>query len=645
MASSAPRFAVMVAVCGLLSGPGCRRAPTPDAAPAPSASTVVTFDKDIAPVVFQNCSTCHRPGEVAPFSLLSYADVKKHAQDVSEQTLERHMPPWLPEPGEFKILGERRLRQDQIDAIQHWIKEGMPEGNPADLPPQPAFPNGWELGQPDLVLSPAKPYTLRPGKDDVYRDLVLRTSLKAPVYVRAVEFKTNGAPIHHAVIRVDSTGASERRDGADGQPGFDGMTWQGVQDPGGQFIGWAPGRGPIVSRDGMPWRLNPGSDVVVELHMLRPKTPHEVSPTIGLFLTNTPPVRTPVTVLINSLLIDIPAGDANYVVTETAELPVAVQLLSVYPHAHYLGKDMLVTATLPDGTAKTLLHIKQWSFHWQQDYRYATPIPLPAGTTVTMRYTYDNSDQNQENPRHPPVRVRLGPNSTDEMGELGLQVLTDSLADSARLVQYFDDRDAQANVALGEKRVREEPNNADYQELLGGSYVDVGRYDDARPHLEAAIRLNPRLASAHSNLGTVLLEQGQVPGAIDELQRAAALQPKDETIWFNLGNALKSASRLDQAAAAYQRALAIDPEFADAEVNFGSVLFSRGRVADALPHFAHAAALRPNSAVIATDYGNALAASRRFADARREIERALTINPDYPPAQDTLKKLIQLGGR
>jgi Flp pilus assembly protein TadD len=604
-----------------------------------------TFDKDVAPIVFNNCSRCHRPGEVAPFSLLSYADVVKHAQNVSEQTLKRHMPPWLPDTGDFPIVGERRLTDAQIDTIQRWFKNGTPEGSAADLPAVPSFPNGWQLGQPDITLTPSRPYVLKPGSEDVYRDLVLHTSIKTPVYVRAVEFKTNGAPIHHAVIRVDSTGASESRDGKDGQPGFDGMSWQSVQDPGGQFIGWAPGRGPILSPDGMPWTLNPGSDLVIELHMLPPKTPRDVQPTIGLYLTSTPPVKTPVTVLINSLLIDIPPGDANYVVTETAQLPVPVQLLSVYPHAHYLGKDMLVTAALPDGTSKTLLHIREWSFHWQQDYRYATPIPLPAGTTITMRYTYDNSSANDENPHEPPIRVHLGPNSTDEMGELGLQVLPESLADAATLVQYFDDRDAQATVALGEKRAREDPNNAEYQASLGSSYVDVGRYGDARPHLEAAIRLNPKLAGPYSNLGTVLMEQGDVAAAITAIERAAALAPKDETVWFNLGNALKAASRLDAAEAAYRRALAIDPEFADADVNLGSVLFARGRVVDALPLFRHAVELRPNSVVIRTDFGNALAAAGRFADARREIEQALKINPDYAPAQDTLQKLTRMGIR
>lgn len=626
---------VLVSACAL----GCRQA-SPPPAPAP-----LTFNKDIAPIVFTNCAPCHRPGEVAPFPLLSYADVVKHAQSVSEQTLERHMPPWLPEPGDFKILGERRLRQDQIDAIQRWIKGGMPEGSPADRPSPPTFPNGWELGQPDIVLTPSRPYTLKPGSEDVYRDLVLKPPITSPVYVRAVEFKTNGAPIHHAVIRVDSTGASEKRDGADGQPGFDGMTWQSVQDPGGQFIGWAPGRGPIVSPEGMAWQLNPGSDLVVELHMLRPKKPHEIQPTIGLFLTKTPPVHAPVTVLMSFALIDIPAGDSHYVLTQTAELPVSVRLLSVYPHAHYLGKDMLATAAFPDGTTKTLLHIKDWSFHWQQDYRYASPIALPAGTKITMQYTWDNSDKNQENPHHPPVRVRLGPNSSDEMGELGLQVLTESMADSARLVQYFDDRDAEANIALGEKRVREEPNNAEYQALLGAAYVDVSRYADARPHLEAALRLNPRLASAQSNLGTILLEKGDVAGAVDHLQRAAALSPKDETIWFNLANALKAASRIDQAVAAYDRALAIDPVYADAHVNLGTVLFARGRFADALPHFARAAELNPNSAVILTDYANALAANGRYPDAMRAVRRALEINPEYGPALATRQNLTRLGIR
>ena len=626
--------AFLTATAALCAG-GCGGASAP----------AVTFNKDVAPIVFANCVTCHRPGEVAPFSLLTYADAVKHAGKIADETRERRMPPWLPERGEFPILGDRRLRDDQVDIIQRWVASGKVEGNAADLPKPPAPTGGWQLGQPDEVLTAPRPYTLSPSTEDVYRNLVIRTSLKSAVFVRAVEFKTGGAPIHHAVIRVDTTGASRRRDGADGQPGFDGMAQDNVQDPDGHFIGWAPGRGPIVAPEGMPWRLDRGADLIVELHMIPSKKSFVIQPTVALFLTDTPPVQTPLTVKMGSKLIDIPAGRPDYVVTDTYELPVPVDLMSVYPHAHYLGKEMRVTATLPNGVVKTLLYIRQWSFHWQQDYRYATPIPLPRGTKLTMRYTYDNSEANEENPRHPPVRVRLGPKSSDEMAELGLQVMPKSTADAALIVRGFDERDSLANVALGEMRVREAPNDAGNQMFLGGAYVEVGRFADAIPHLEEAIRLDERSANAHSDLGTALMAEERLADALAHLRRAAALAPRDEVMQFNLGNALKRASRFDEAAAAYERALAINPEFPDAHVNLGTLLFAHRRVKDALPHFERAVALKPNSAVIHGNFGSALAASGRFADALREFRRALALNPEYGPALDNVTRLEQMGIR
>jgi tetratricopeptide (TPR) repeat protein len=615
----------------------CARTP---AAPPPPP----TFDKDIAPIVFANCAPCHRPGQVAPFPLLTYADVVKHADNVVRETSKRHMPPWLPDPGDFPIAGERRLRPDQIDLIRRWADGGMKEGSAADLPKRPEWPEGWQLGKPDLVLTPPKPYVMKPGTEDVYRNLILHSALPSTMYVRAVEFSTAGAPIHHAVVRVDRTGASRARDGEDGQPGFDGMAWQNVQDPDGQFIGWAPGRGPIESPHGMPWRLDPGADLVVELHMLPAKKAVTIQPSIALYLTATPPVASPVTVTMSPKTIDIPPGKADYTVTDTYELPVPVDLLSVYPHAHYLGKDMLVTATTSDGSTKTLLHIPQWSFHWQQDYRYVTPVPLAAGTRITMKYTYDNSDANDDNPRHPPVRVRLGPKSTDEMAQLGLQLLPKSRADASRLIQAFDERDMQANIAFGEMRVRDAPDNADDQAFLGASYLDADRYADALPHLEAAVRLNPRLPTAQADLGTALLAQGNRPAALEHLRRAAALAPRDATIAFNLGNALADASPA-AAAAQYARALQINPDYADAHVNLGNLLFRQGRLADALPHFARGASLRPNSAVILTDYASALAAAGRYREALVQVRAALALNPDYAPALDDLHRLEQLGVR
>jgi Flp pilus assembly protein TadD len=610
---------------------------------ASTSSPAVTFNKDVAPIVFANCAPCHRPGEVVPFSLLSYADAAAHAEEMADETLQHRMPPWLPDEGDYPILGTRRLTVAQIDTIQRWVKGGKVEGNPADRPASPVFPGGWQLGTPDVVLSPAKPYTLRPGGDDIYRNLVIHTTLPKAVFVRALEFRTNGAPIHHAVIRVDTSGATRRQDGQDGQPGVAGMAWQGGQDPEGHFIGWAPGRGPVRSPDGMPWRLERGADLVVEVHLLPGTTPVAVQPTVGLFLTEVPPIATPLTLRMSSRLIDIPAGATDYVVTDTFKLPAAVDLMSVYPHAHYLGKDMLATAALPDGTVKTVLHIKQWSFHWQQDYRYVTPIPLPAGTTMTMRYTYDNSTANPENPRRPPVRVKLGPQSTDEMAELGLQVLPKSLADAAQLVQAMVEHDTLANVTWAEAQVRDQPNDAAHQTALGAAYEAVGRWADAVGPLQTAVRLDDRLAKAHEDLGVAQLTMGRADAGLAELRRAADLDPRDETIQFDLGNALNGASQVEAAAQAYSRSIALNPEFAEPQENLGALLFRQGHAKEAVPHFARAVELRPNSAVLHTNLASALAITGQLTEAMQHVRRALDLNPTYAPALADLHRLQQMG--
>jgi tetratricopeptide (TPR) repeat protein/mono/diheme cytochrome c family protein len=628
--------AALVAVAAV--GAACRRHEKPPPGP-------VTFTKDIAPIVFANCASCHRPGGVGPFSLLSYADAAGNADEIAEQTLAGHMPPWQPSPGEFPIVGERRLRPEQIDTIQRWVKGGRLEGNPADLPAAPVFTAGWELGQPDAAFTVARPYVVKPGREDVYRNLVIPTRLASDVFVRAVEFRTGGAPIHHAVIRVDSTSASARRDAADSEPGFEGMAWDGVRDPEGQFLGWAPGRGPIASPDGMPWRLERGAALVVEMHVLPGDEAIPIKPEIGLFLTSTPPVRTPFTVRMGSKIIDIPAGKADYIVTDSYDVPVPVELLSVYPHAHYLGAEMLVTATLPGGNVKRLLHIHDWSFHWQQDYRYVTPIALPAGTRLTMRYTYDNSEKNPDNPSRPPVRVRAGPKSTDEMAELGLQMLPRTRQDAARILADFDDREKRANIALGESRVREEPNVAEYRAVLGGSYVEGERFADAIPHLEAALRLGDRSAAVHNYLGVALMEQGRAAEAVPLFRRAAALDPRDERLPFNLGNALGRLRRPAEAATAYERALAINPDFPDAHVNLAVLFSSYGHTPQALAHYAKAVALRPDSAFIHSNYGGALAAAGRYSEALRHVLRALELEPGYPPAADNLRRLQQMGIR
>src|SRR5688572_7672956 len=626
------RGLLVLAAAGLA---GCGSSTPP---PAP-----VTFNKDIAPIVFANCASCHRPGGVAPFSLLTYAEAAEQAEAIAAETLNGHMPPWLPAPGE-PIVGERRLRPDQIGAIQRWVKGGSVEGAATDRPTPPTFPDGWELGTPDIVATTDRPYIVKAGSDDVYRNLVLKVPLSEGVFVRAVEFRTNGAPIHHAVIRVDRTSTSRRRDGQDGQPGFDGMSIS-VRDPDGQFIGWAPGRGPILSSDGMAWRLERGSDLIVELHVIDTKEATPLKPSVGLFLTKTPPRQRPITVRMASKAIDIPAGKADYVVTDDYELPSNVTVLSVYPHAHYLGREMRTTATLPDGSTKTLLHIPHWNFHWQQDYRYVTPIRLPRGTKLSMRYTFDNSAGNPHNPNKPTVKVQGGPRAVDEMAEFSLQLLTESANDALRLLQDFDRKDKLANVALGEIHTRDKPDNAEARGLLGGAYVEVGRFADAIPHLEAALRLGDKSSGTHNYLGVAAMSSGRLQESLPHFRRAVAAAPKDEVMHFNLGTALSGLNRAAEAEAAFKRSIAVNPEYADAHQNLAALLLSKGRIKEALAHFERVVDLNPDSAISHSNLGGALASAGRFSDAMRHVRRALEIDPTYAPALDNLRKLQRMGIR
>ncbi|HEV3215006.1 MAG TPA: tetratricopeptide repeat protein [Vicinamibacterales bacterium] len=629
---------MLVALLALSACGGPQRQDALRGQPAP------TFSRDIAAILFDHCASCHRPGQVAPFSLLQYADARPRAKAIARATLIRQMPPWLPDASESSFMGERVLRDDQIQTVQRWVEAGALEGNPADLPKMPAWTEGWQLGKPDLVVTMPRPYVLQPGDRDVYRNVVMPLSLPSGRFVRAVEFQTAGAPVHHAVIRVDRAHASRWRDGEDGQPGFDGMVAEDVQDPGGQFLGWAPGRGPIVSPEDMAWRLEAGSDLIVELHLLPGKSPIAVQPSVGLFFTDRPPAHEPVMGIISAKTIDIPAGERDYVIEETYQLPVDVDVLSVYPHAHYLGKEMQVRAVLPDGKTKSLIHIRQWSFHWQQDYRYVTPIALPRGTKIVMRYTYDNSDANKDNPHRPPEHVIWGPRSSDEMGTLGLQLLPHSSGDRSALVKSFAERQALEDVAGAELAVRYAPDDEVNQTNLGSSYVRAGRFAEAIPHLERALRLDPRSANAHNYLGGALLAEHRVQEALVQFRQASELAPRDEHLHFNLGKVLDEAGQPAEAAQEFERAIAINPDLWEAHQQLGVVLFSHNQLTGAILHLTRAAELAPDSAAVHSDLGGALAAAGRSGEALIQIRRALELDPGYPPARENLARL-QTPGR
>jgi mono/diheme cytochrome c family protein len=395
------------------------------ALPSPTrAATPPTFNKDIAPIIWNNCAACHHAGEVAPFTLASYKDVQKRAKQIAKITHDRTMPPWHAEPGYGDFADERRLTEAQLALIRQWVDAGAPEGDPADLPPLPKFPEGWTLGQPDIVLKMPEPYTLRAERPDVFRCFVLPLELPPGKHVRAVEYRPQNRKVtHHALFFLDNSGAARKLDEADPGIGYSRAGGVGFL-PSGSLGGWAPGAAPTRYPDDAARTIRPNTDLVVQTHFHPSGKIENEQSTIGLYLTDKTPTRIatnlPLGVRSN---IDIPPGVKDYKWADNFTLPVPVEVPGITPHAHYLCKDMQVWATLPTGQKQWLIWIKDWDFDWQGQYRYKTPLELPAGTRIDMVYTYDNSADNPRNPSNPPKRVRRGEQTTDEMGITFIQMM------------------------------------------------------------------------------------------------------------------------------------------------------------------------------------------------------------------------------
>lgn len=563
----------------------------------------VTFNRDIAPIFFQSCARCHRPGESGPFPLLTYDDVRKHARQVEIVTRMRFMPPWLPEPQALKFADEPRLSDEQIATIRKWVEEGSPEGNPADLPPPPKFAEGWQLGPPDLVLKAATPFQLPASGSDLYWNFIFPVPLDRTRWVKAVEIRPGDKRfVHHANILVDRLQSSRQREKQPGA-GFEGMEIRiesETFDPDSHFLFWKPGTVPYVEPEGMALRLDKGADLVLNVHLQPSGKPETIQPTIGLYFTDQPATKFPMLLqLQNDAKLDIPAGERNFVVSDELTLPIDVDLLAIYPHAHYLGKDLQATATLPGGSTKTLIHIPQWDLNWQGVYRYARPIFLPKGTTVRMRYVFDNSEQNTRNPNSPPERVRGGNRSKDEMAHLWLQMLP----------RNFDSKAGDPRMQLQES---------------------LSRHD---------IRNNPADFAAHYNFASMLQARGNAAGAIAEYESALRIRPEDATANNALGAALLASGQPDRAMAYLQAASRTSPEYFDAHYNLGNALASAGDFPGAAAQFAAAVRIKPDDADAHANLGSALAELGRFADAKEQFERALAINPAHALAQENLQQL------
>jgi Flp pilus assembly protein TadD len=613
--------------------------------PAPSAPAV-SFNQHIAPIVHQYCAPCHRPGEAAPFSLLTYEDVKRHASQIAAVTRRRYMPPWLPEPGYGDFVEERRLTDTQIQLIQDWVKQGSPAGSPANAPPIPQFTSEWRLGKPDLVLQVAQPYQLAASGPEVFWNFVIPVPITATRWVRAVEIRP-GAPrvIHHASIIVDRSRSARRREKTRGAgfPGMDLTVAETTFDPDGTFLAWKPGSVPLVEPDGMAWRADPKMDLVFNVHLRPSGKPETVSPSIGLYFTDKPQTKFPMLLeLEHDGGIDIPPGDRDYLVQDDFRAPLDLNVLAVYPHAHYLATLMEGYATLPDGTRKWLIRIPEWDLNWQGVCHFKQPVYLPRGTVISMRFHYDNSAENVRNPNKPPQRVRGGSRANDEMGNLWLQVLPAAEGDQRAAL-------AEAVVRrLLEKYPKDFTANFNMGDLL----LNKGDAAGAIPYFEAAWKADPRSALAATELGLALASASRLQDAERKFRRALELDPKFTDARYDLASAEAAQGAWEAAVDDFKRVLAERPDDPKTRQHLGEALFTlgdqladSGRNEQAAEQYRDAIIYRPSDAELRNNLGVMLVRLGRLSEAQAEFEAALRINPNLKSAKKALEGIQSPGKR
>jgi len=583
----------------------CRGASAPGPAAGAEAPRAATFNRDIAPLVHHNCAPCHHPGGAGPFSLLTFADVSKRAEQILEVTGTRYMPPWPPKTGYADFEGARRLRDQDVALLRHWVEAGAPEGDPAERPVAPRFTEGWQLGPPDLVLRPELPYSVPAEGTDVFHNFVLPVGASATRYVRAMELRPGDKRVvHHANVLIDRTGSARRQDAREPGPGFGGMDVELESEsfePDSHFLFWKPGSAAVTEPEDMAWRVDAGTDLVLNLHLQPSGKPESIQPELGLYFTDRAPTRFPMLVqLEHDGALDIAPGRTDFVVTDHLVLPVDVEALGVYPHAHYLGKDVQAWATLPDGSRRWLIWIPDWDLNWQAVYRYRTPIPLPRGSRIEMRFQYDNSAANVRNPNAPPRRVKTGNRSSDEMGHLWLQLLPREAADRFALQE-----------ALMRRRLQKYP----------GDFV------------------------AHANLGAVLEARGESAEALAEYQRALQARPGSAPVLNNVGALLQSMDRPDDALRAYRDAVRADPAYLNARYNLGNALAARSAFAEAVPHYAEVVRRQPDDAGALSNLGGALLAAGRAGEATGPLARAVTLDPGSLNARFNLGRALAAQNR
>lgn len=602
----------------------------------------VTFSRDVAPILLARCAACHRPGEAAPFSLLTYDDARRRAAQIAEVTRSRFMPPWLPKPSMGPFAEERLLTPREIDTLARWAEAAAPQGDPAEAPPPPRYTEGWQLGEPDLVLESPE-FELPADGGDVFRNFVLPPKLDRPRWVRAIELRPSRPRVtHHARLGIDASRESARRDAQDPQPGYEGMAWG--QDPEGQLITWTPGMTADPGATGAAWLLRPQAALVLHTH-LQPSGKAELAGfRVGLYFADEPPGERPVVLRIGSRAIDIPAGAARHVVSDEYTLPVDVELRFVFPHAHALCRALAVEAVLPGGDVRPLIAIDRFDEKWHDKYRYAEPVRLPEGTRLRSTFVYDNSAANERNPHDPPRRVVYGSRADDEMADVYLQVAPLPPERRAVLLEHYGRYDARSTIAGARRTLELHPEDPWVREGLAAAHLRLGQPGAAVAALEGHAAPGSEAVYRDVILAMACLAEGDRARAERLLRQATQADPLYAAAWHGLGQALAAAGRSDEAEAALRRALELAPELSVAQLDLADLLIAQNRLEEAEKACVAAAAAAPDKPLGYLKLAELRARQRRYDDSLKFYAAARRVAPYTYAAKAALAaQCYQLG--
>ncbi|WP_230774069.1 c-type cytochrome [Roseiconus lacunae] len=412
---------------------------------AGSTTESVDYENDVAPIIAQHCSGCHQPNQSGPFPLLTFEDVATQAETIEAVIAEGYMPPWKPVDTGVKFVNERHINDHDREVISAWIAAGKPRGQRPQSSQVSAVGTAeqsdqtdWLLGQPDLVVSMKAPFKIPADGPDLYRSFVFEVGLTEDRWIKAMEVRPSArGAMHHALFFVDPTGKLRERHGSDGRTGFNGMSflnaaWTGADGIAENFNrglgGYVPGATPTRLPGDLARKLPAGSDIVMQTHFHPIGRSVTEQATLAIYFADKAPSHELIPLQLPPLFgigagIDVPAGEANFVVRHSYTLPIDVSAIEVGGHAHYICRSMRLDATLPGGRMRTLLRIEDWDLDWQDSYQFADAIDLPAGTRLDVCIKYDNSAANPSNPFTPPRQIAWGRESTDEMGSMILNLV------------------------------------------------------------------------------------------------------------------------------------------------------------------------------------------------------------------------------